>query len=145
MFFNSLHYVIFLPLVVAFYFLIPPRRRWVFLLAYRQQLEELSVLCRERGINLVFIIFPSHMDLQDKIVQYGLTEANKTFRKDLARFGLVYDFAWENEVTRNRELFKDPYHFDHQIEESIIRTVWNHESHNVRIYGSPTHDGGVMK
>ncbi|MEN8007123.1 MAG: MBOAT family O-acyltransferase [Candidatus Krumholzibacteriota bacterium] len=33
MFFNSLHYVLFLPLVVAFYFLIPPRRRWVFLLA----------------------------------------------------------------------------------------------------------------
>ncbi len=33
MFFNSLHYVIFLPIVVAFYFLIPPRRRWIFLLA----------------------------------------------------------------------------------------------------------------
>ncbi|MDX2475630.1 MAG: MBOAT family protein, partial [Candidatus Krumholzibacteria bacterium] len=33
MFFNSLHYVIFLSLVVAFYFLIPPRRRWAFLLA----------------------------------------------------------------------------------------------------------------
>lgn len=33
MFFNSLHYVLFLPLVVAFYFFIPARRRWVFLLA----------------------------------------------------------------------------------------------------------------
>lgn len=33
MFFNSLHYVIFLPLVVMFYFLLPPRRRWMFMLA----------------------------------------------------------------------------------------------------------------
>ncbi|MGD9547294.1 MAG: MBOAT family protein [Candidatus Krumholzibacteriia bacterium] len=33
MFFNSLHYAIFLPLVVAFYFLIPPQRRWMFMLA----------------------------------------------------------------------------------------------------------------
>ena len=33
MYFNSLHYVFFLPIVVALYFMIPPRRRWVFLLA----------------------------------------------------------------------------------------------------------------
>ncbi len=33
MFFNSLHYAVFLPLVVLIYFLIPPKRRWAFLLA----------------------------------------------------------------------------------------------------------------
>ena len=33
MFFNSFHYAVFLPLVVLFYFLIPPRKRWIFLLA----------------------------------------------------------------------------------------------------------------
>jgi len=33
MFFNSLHYALFLPLVVGLYFLIPARRRWMFLLA----------------------------------------------------------------------------------------------------------------
>jgi len=114
-------------------------------LAYRRQLEELSNQCRQEGINLVFIIFPSHMDLQDKIVQYGLEEANETFRNDLSRFGLVYDFAWENDETRNRDRYKDPYHFDSQIETSIINTVWNHENHNVRIYGNSTVDNGIMK
>ena len=33
MLFNSLHYLIFLPVVVTIFFLIPPGKRWVFLLA----------------------------------------------------------------------------------------------------------------
>ena len=33
MLFNSLPYVVFLPLVTALYFLLPPRRRWALLLA----------------------------------------------------------------------------------------------------------------
>lgn len=33
MFFNSLHYSIFLPFTVILYFLLPPRKRWAFLLA----------------------------------------------------------------------------------------------------------------
>ncbi len=85
------------------------------------------------------------MDLLDKITQYGLDQANEDFKKDLTEFGLVYDFAWDNEDTRNRGLFNDPYHFGSQIEDSIIRTVWNHENHLVRIYGKPTVDDWTMK
>lgn len=110
-------------------------------LEYRKGFKDLSVYCREKGINLVFIIFPSHMDLQDKISHYGLEEDNSTFRKDLASFGLVYDFAWDNEVTRDWERFKDPYHFTQDVEDSIIRTVWGGESHFVRVFGRPTSSG----
>lgn len=33
MLFNSLHYLIFLPVVISVYFLLPPKHRWIFLLA----------------------------------------------------------------------------------------------------------------
>jgi len=109
--------------------------------AYRRELAEVSDYCRAEDINLVFIIFPSHMDLQDKIAQYGLEIANAEFKDDLAGFGLVYDFAWDNEVTRDADLFKDPYHFNRDVEDSIIRTVWGGESHFVRVFGEPTVSG----
>jgi len=78
------------------------------------------------------------MDLQEKIVHYGLEAEDETFRTDLARFGLVYDFAWDNDVTRNQDLFKDPYHFGNQVKAEIISTVWNNLNHHVRVYGNPT-------
>lgn len=105
---------------------------------YRRRLADLSRTCRDRGINLVFVVFPSHMDLQDKIDQYRLRDMDRTFREELAQWGLVYDFAWENEVTRDRNRFKDPYHFDREFEDAIIRSVWGGVPGPVRVYGNPT-------
>lgn len=105
---------------------------------YRTQLQEVAQLCREKEIKLSFIIFPSHKDLMDKIRTYDLEEANRLMRSDLAALGTVYDFAWENESTRSRDNFKDPYHFTPEVMESIIGSVWGNTPRFVRIYGSGT-------
>ncbi|MGD9547293.1 MAG: hypothetical protein AB7V45_07020 [Candidatus Krumholzibacteriia bacterium] len=115
--------------------------------AYRNQLQTIADFCRSRDIELVFIIFPSHRDLMDKIDDYGLRPDDQAMREDLARLGKVFDFAWDNELTRDRTAFKDPYHFTPEVEEEIIRTVWGGGNFFVRIYGQgvafpepPSHD-----
>jgi len=103
---------------------------------YRAQLTEIAELCQEKGIRLSFIIFPSHKDLMDRIQSYDLEEANRMMRQDLAVMGTVYDFAWDNASTRNRDNFKDPYHFTPEVMASIIGSVWGNQPRFVRIYGS---------
>lgn len=103
--------------------------------AYRQQLTEVARTCREEGIGLQFIIFPSHQDLMDKIGEYGLESANEAMRRDLASWGTVYDFAWSNEATTDTASFTDPFHFNQDVARSIVRTVWGGSRERVRVYG----------
>lgn len=102
---------------------------------YREQLAQIAKTCRDKGIGLQFIIFPSHQDLMDKIDEYGLGAENESMRQDLASWGTVYDFAWPNEVTADTASFTDPFHFSQDVAHSIIRTVWGGASEHVRIYG----------
>jgi hypothetical protein len=105
---------------------------------YREELARISAFCRSRNIRLVFIIFPSHTDLRNKIHEYGLESADLRLREDLEKFGLVYDFAADNETTRNRELFTDPYHFGAAIKERIVLSVWGDAREDVKVFGQPT-------
>jgi hypothetical protein len=103
--------------------------------AYRAQLRKIAETCHSRGIELVFIIFPSHKDLMDKIDQYGLEEANRVMREDLTTMGTVYDFAWDNALTGDKESFRDPFHFSREVAAEIIESVWGGTRDHVRIYG----------
>lgn len=104
--------------------------------AYRAQLRKVAETCHSRGIELNFIIFPSHKDLMDKIGEYGLEEENRAMREDLASLGTVYDFAWDNEQTRDEASFRDPFHFSREVATEIIKTVWDGTRDHVHIYGS---------
>lgn len=102
---------------------------------YRAQLGEIAELCRAKGIELQFIIFPSHQDLMDKIEQYDLVEANRVMREDLASWGQVYDFAWTNPLTTDKASFTDPFHFTRDVAREIVRSVWGDVRDHVKVYG----------
>lgn len=104
-------------------------------IAYRAELRKIAETCRSRGIELDFIIFPSHKDLMDKIGQYGLEAANRTMREDLAALGTVYDFAWDNPLTRDKASFTDPFHFTRVVGTEIVNTVWGATGDHAHIYG----------
>lgn len=102
---------------------------------YREQLQRIAEKCRRDGTRLTFIIFPSHKDLMEQIHKYNLEAQDEAMRRDLATLGVVYDFAWDNPLTRDRKNFKDPYHFTDDIAEDIIGVVWGGREGFVRIYG----------
>lgn len=106
---------------------------------YRAELTEVAETCRRDGIDLRFIIFPGHQDLQDRIAGYGLTQADARMRDFLKQLGPVYDFSWPNALTANREQFTDPYHYGHQFGDLIIEDVWGDRDEFVRKYGQVAH------
>ncbi len=139
MFFNSLHYVIFLPIVVAFYFLIPPRRRWIFLLAASYYFY----MCWKMEY-IVLILASTIVDYYAGLHMGRIKDKSKR-RKFLvlsliSNLGLLFAFKYFNFFNEStRAAFA---HIDSQIGDSIIRAVWNREFNHVRIYGNPTVETG---
>jgi len=78
---------------------------------YIERLREIADYCHEHGIELTFLIPPSHVDLQAKIEEFGLEAENQRLRDDLRSMGRVVDFDYPNDFTRDRENFSDPFHF----------------------------------
>ena len=98
--------------------------RYLTPMRYRSRLEEISQYCREKGIDLRFIIFPGHAELQAIPSRFGLDDQYFEFKRDLARFGPLYDFDVPNAQTANRENYNDPVHFREPVAKGIIEQVW---------------------
>ncbi len=104
--------------------------------AYHEQLTELAALCRERDIELAFVIFPGHTDLQDMVGEYGLEAQYERFLDDIAALGVTYHFDFPSELTRDVENFSDPYHMTDELEPRIIGAVWGDEREHVKVLGA---------
>lgn len=88
------------------------------------ELVKIHHYCLGHGIEMVLIIPPTHVDLQNKVADYGLTEAYVKYKEDMNSLGKVYDFDIDTEDNRNYDLYGDPYHAGKEIKENVIRVVW---------------------
>ena len=75
------------------------------------KLNKISKDCELKNTRLIFIIPPTHVDLQDEIKRYNLNNENIKFLNEINSLGKVYNFDLENDITKNRENFSDPFHF----------------------------------
>jgi hypothetical protein len=90
---------------------------------YFNDLKEISGYCLENRIKLVFIISPTHTEVQDKIAQFKLEKEYEKFREDIKLFGDLYDFNWPNEITRDKNNFLDPLHSIDSVSRIMIREI----------------------
>lgn len=76
----------------------------------RGELDKVANYCREHGIELAFIVFPTHADLQRKVAEFGLEAEYARFKRDLGALGEVFDYETDNALTRDPDNFTDPFH-----------------------------------
>lgn len=90
-----------------------------------EALKKISDYCRGKNIELMFIILPTHVDLQNQIGEYyGLRDACVRMREDLRSLGAVLDFDYNSDFTSNEENFKDPYHLEAAAVERLAEDVF---------------------
>lgn len=89
-----------------------------------QDLAFIAEHCDREGIELTFVIFPEHRDMQQKVVEFGLEGADERFRAELRALGPLHDFNLSGPLTEDRANFKDPIHFTDEIGDWIARLVW---------------------
>lgn len=87
-------------------------------------LRKIKKYCNIHGINLVFFIPPTHVDLQAKVGEYKLSDAYIQFKRDLCSITKTIDYDYPNVWTKNSNFFKDPYHFNELVMEKLINEVW---------------------
>lgn len=91
---------------------------------YKKELAKIATYCTKNNIKLVFFIPPTHIDLQNKIKEFGLESEAKKFKNDLNNLAKVYDFDYPNEITFNKNNFKDPFHFNDSISKVITQQLF---------------------
>jgi len=86
---------------------------------YYNDLLKISHYCSENQIELIFWIPPSHAEYHAKVGEYNLLEEEEIFKNDIISLGEVYDYNFPNEITENKECFRDPVHVTNAIAASI--------------------------
>jgi hypothetical protein len=90
---------------------------------YYRDLKKIASDCFEKNTKLVFVVSPTHIDLQKKIHEFNLDEQDKKFKLDIGSFGDLYDFNYPNVITSSKSNFKDPFHFNDSISNIIVHEI----------------------
>lgn len=101
---------------------------------YREDFRKIAEYCRANRIELKFVIFPTHVALQRLIDETKVRPQRDAMLNDLSEFGDVYDFDWENEMTRDSQNFPDPFHFNREIAAEIVGDIWNSTGKYAKFY-----------
>jgi len=89
------------------------------------KLKEISEYCAEMGIEFIFFIPPTHVDLQSRVADFSLTREYSLYKDDLCKIANVIDFDYLNKVTASKDNFTDPYHFNEKIAIKIVEEIVN--------------------
>jgi len=87
------------------------------------QVIEISEWTKKNNVQLVFVIPPTIVEMQQRIVDFGFGELNHNFRIRLANLAPVMDFDFINPITRDINNFTDAYHFNYVAAKQIIGEV----------------------
>jgi len=90
---------------------------------YYNELKKISDHCLKNNIKLVFIISPTHMEIQNKINEFKLNKEYEKFKEDIRSFGDLYDFNWPNVITENKDNFLDPLHTIDSVSRIMIKEM----------------------
>lgn len=88
------------------------------------ELKNISQYCEANEICLKFLIMPIHMDLQNKILEFGLENELIRFKEDLKSLGTVYDFHRKSRLTIDANLYSDPMHCRKLVQQEVVRFVF---------------------
>ncbi len=80
-----------------------------------ENLFKIKKYCNDNGINLFFIIPPTHVDSQIIVREFNLSSSYDRYKRILKEISPVFDFELENEMCKNKDNFSDPFHFNRKI------------------------------
>jgi hypothetical protein len=107
---------------------------YVYPVKYHADLEEMGRYAKQNGIDLTFILFPTHMDFQMRSDDFGLEPQRRKMREDLAAIAPVIDFDYENELTRDQANFRDPLHLARPAMNLVTDEIWGARVQYARRY-----------
>ncbi|MEP1209944.1 MAG: hypothetical protein ABJM29_21670 [Rhizobiaceae bacterium] len=91
---------------------------------YMKMMEEIAQWADARDDrNLVFVVPPTIVEMQNTISVYGLASLDLSLRQKLSALAPVIDFDFPNDKTRQFSNFTDAYHFDSKFARQIVGEI----------------------
>jgi len=90
---------------------------------YWNYLKTISSWAKERKVELVFVIPPTVVAMQQTITDNGLASNNHMLRTRLSGLGKVVDLDYPNALTIRSKNFTDAYHFNSKVARAIVGQV----------------------
>ncbi len=100
---------------------------------FYKELEKITEHCNKKGIELSFVILPTHRDLQDQLVLSGKEKELNHFIEDIYSLGKTYNFHKKSMLTRDKELYNDPFHFGVEVREEVIKYIFGLQAMNEEV------------
>jgi hypothetical protein len=97
--------------------------KWKYPTNGHARLQEIAGYCRIHNISLTFLITPHHVDYQKKVLEYNLIDEELRFKRDIAALATTYDYDYMNELTKNKDNFRDPLHVEEVVSNRIIDEI----------------------
>lgn len=88
------------------------------------QLNQIANFCRDKQIELTFVVFPDHSDVREIRVKHGLEDDVDMFKKDILKVGDLIDFNYENNLTANKDIYKDPVHLSYKQYHKLYHEIF---------------------
>ena len=88
-------------------------------------MEDFDAFTKKNNVEVIFIVVPHHIEFHQKLINSGLENEEKIFKKILSSlYAKVYDFDYFNSITTNKNNFKDPIHYNEIIGKLIVNEIW---------------------
>lgn len=98
-------------------------------------LRKVADHCKERGINLTFIAFPSSPDVVELYEQSPHKEQRSAFIQELSELAPVYDLCHSGDTLSSlKNLYRDPLHGTIENNNMLIDRVWGMQTPAVRVW-----------
>ncbi|WP_350335321.1 hypothetical protein [Coralliovum pocilloporae] len=98
-----------------------------------EKIETIASWSRENNVQLVFVIPPTIVEMQQRMAGFGFTDLNHRFRVKLSELAPVFDFDFDSKFTRDLSRFTDAYHFRGKSAHAIVGEISLLISDNKRI------------
>lgn len=100
-------------------------RSYIYPTEFVGELEAIAAHCKERGIELMFVIPPMHRDMLDKLEEFGREPDLDAMRRDFARLGELRDLLTVPSLTEDRALYGDPVHLRSDNQYLVAEAIWS--------------------
>lgn len=98
--------------------------RYAYPTGYVEELRRMVGYAKGRGIDLRFVVPPTHVDLQERVAALGFAAQEARFKADLRALAPTYDFEYPNALTADTAHFRDPMHYTAEVGLRLVSEIW---------------------
>jgi hypothetical protein len=90
-----------------------------------RELQRIAAHCRQRGIRLRFIVFPTFTTVRGRLAAFNLEREFERFKLELSEIAPTIDFDYDSALTTNRANFADPVHITAEVNRHLADEIWS--------------------